>query len=501
MDSAIASLTQRIETLSNRLQSVETKLAQGPPASAPCASGAAASAPAAAVGAGEVSAAQREFDELVDTHVRPLVALCDTFSAPILKEQLGVFLEACAEESRLIGTAARSRKPSADQLPKALERLSAIMGRVAEFKDKNGRAKEFNNIAAVAEGVAALGWVAVEPTPAPFMNDIIPGSEFYSNRVLTANKGKDENQVKWAKEFNSFLRNLQAYVKRSHTTGLSYSANGGDFLANLQSGAGAAPAAAAGGCPPPPPPPPAGLLADMPPAGGAPSKPSVNPSAVFAELNKGTDISKGLKHVSADQKTKNRSAEDRAAGGLKPKEPAAPAARKTEAKQEKVRPPVKTLNGNKWNIENQVNAQITIAESEIERNHAFYIGNCKGCTIQIKGKINSITIDNCNKTGLVVDSVVAVIEIVNSNSCQLQVVNKSPSVNIDKCNSCQIYLSPEACGADPTNVYTTKCSSVNIVIPGATPDADIVEMPVPEQFISVVRGGKLVTEIASSHGF
>jgi hypothetical protein len=47
---------------------------------------------------------------------------------------------------------------------------------------------------------------------------------------------------------------------------------------------------------------------------------------------------------------------------------------------------------------------------------------------------------------------------------------------------------------------TAKSSEVNLVLVAADPAAqDVVECPVPEQFISTFRGGKLVTH-AASHG-
>lgn len=49
-------------------------------------------------------------------------------------------------------------------------------------------------------------------------------------------------------------------------------------------------------------------------------------------------------------------------------------------------------------------------------------------------------------------------------------------------------------------VVTAKSSEVNIVLVAADPSAeDVVEHPVPEQFISTFKDGKLITT-AASHG-
>jgi Adenylate cyclase associated (CAP) C terminal len=41
------------------------------------------------------------------------------------------------------------------------------------------------------------------------------------------------------------------------------------------------------------------------------------------------------------------------------------------------------------------------------------------CALQIKGKLNAITLDQCTKCGLVFESVVAACEVVNSRSVQV----------------------------------------------------------------------------------
>ena len=49
-------------------------------------------------------------------------------------------------------------------------------------------------------------------------------------------------------------------------------------------------------------------------------------------------------------------------------------------------------------------------------------------------------------------------------------------------------------------VVTAKSSEMNLVLVAADPSVeDVVEQPVPEQFISTFKDGKLVT-VAASHG-
>ena len=63
--------------------------------------------------------------------------------------------------------------------------------------------------------------------------------------------------------------------------------------------------------------------------------------------------------------------------------------------------------------------------------------------------------------------------------------------------SLQLYISEASLGADIT---TAKSSEVNVMVPGSTPDADLVEHAIPEQYVSQYKGGKYVTLPVSHSG-
>ena len=48
-------------------------------------------------------------------------------------------------------------------------------------------------------------------------------------------------------------------------------------------------------------------------------------------------------------------------------------------------------------------------------------------------------------------------------------------------------------------ITTAKSSEINLVMPGKG-DADPVELPIPEQFVSTIQNGRLVTEPVSHGG-
>jgi adenylyl cyclase-associated protein len=54
-----------------------------------------------------------------------------------------------------------------------------------------------------------------------------------SNRVLKEFKDTDATQVEWARSFVAILNELHDFVKRNHTTGLTWNPKGGDASGRL----------------------------------------------------------------------------------------------------------------------------------------------------------------------------------------------------------------------------------------------------------------------------
>ena len=214
--------------------------------------------------------------------------------------------------------------------------------------------------------------------------------------------------------------------------------------------------------------------------------------AVFDQLNRGESVTSGLRKVDKNEMTHKNPAlraqapvpNDPNSGRISP----APG-RKPESLRAK-KPPVKELEGNKWSIENFDNESSPIV-IDAEKHHSILISRCKASTIRVNGKANAISIDNCSRLDLLIDSLVSSVSVVSSQNFRLQVLGSLPSVELDKVDGATVYLSAESLG---TEVYTSKCTSTNITLPPAG-DKDSVECPVPEQFRSWVQDGKLMTEI------
>ena len=65
------------------------------------------------------------------------------------------------------------------------------------------------------------------------------------------------------------------------------------------------------------------------------------------------------------------------------------------------------------------------------------------------------------------------------------------TITIDNTSGCQLYL-PAAAGP-VARIVTSKSSAVNVSIP-ARAGEELTEAPIPEQFVTVWRGGRWVTE-------
>ncbi|XP_033108241.1 adenylyl cyclase-associated protein 1-like [Anneissia japonica] len=374
---------------------------------------------------------------------------------------------------------AECKAPSQDVLVKLIQPTSEAISEVIDFKDKNRASKKFNFLSAVAEGIGSLGWVTIMKNPENFARDMAGAAEFYTNRIL---KDKVPEEKDWTLKLKAMFKGLQKYIIEFFSAGLQWNVQGKDPASAI----GSAPAPG----PPPPPPVQAPAPGAAPPAGGSESR-----SALFDEIRKGTAISSGLKHVDDTMKThKNPNLRSQApkASSQSPKPYKAPTAKVTSAVKAPVtkKPPVlELLGGKKWVVEYQENNKELKIEPEMK--HTIYVFKCTNSVLQVKGKVNSITLDGCKKFALVFDDAVSSLDFINCQSMQAQVTGHVPTINIDKTDGCMVYLSEKSLS---TQIITAKSSEMNVLVPKG--DAgDYTEYPVPEQFISTYNGKKLVTEL------
>lgn len=375
-----------------------------------------------------------------------------------------------------IQLASTSSQPGQDQLGSLLKPTIEQISAIQDFREKHRTSPFFNHLSAISESIPALGWVCVSPTPGPHVKEMNDSGQFYTNRVLKEWKEKDTTHVEWARSWVQTLAELQQYIKQHHTTGLVWS---GKTAPSVPGGPGG---------PPPPPPPVLPPIADMSLGAGADD----GRSALFAQINRGEDITKGLKRVTAEMQThKNSTLRSGPAPFKAPTASIKPVAKPVAVSK----PPVFNRDGKKWLIEYQKGNTGLVVEGA-EMNNVVYVFRCENSTITIKGKINSIFLDSCKKCSVLFDTVVSSIEFVNCQSVQMQVLGHVPTISIDKTDGCQMYLSEKSKNVE---IISSKSSEMNVLLPkGAS--GDYTEHPIPEQYKTTITGTGLSTICVESLG-
>ncbi|KAM3829771.1 adenylyl cyclase-associated protein 1 isoform 1-T2 [Vipera latastei] len=432
------------------------------------------------------------FDELLAGPVAAYMKISREIGSEVQKHAEMVHAGLMTERTLLV-TASQCQQPIASNFSVVLKPISDQIQVVQNFREKNRGSKFFNHLSTVSESIPALGWVAMAPKPGPYVKEMTDAAMFYSNRVLKEYKDVDKKHVDWVKTYLSIWTELQAYIKQYHTTGLTWSKTGPQPT-DAENGSRAP---VRGGPPPPPPGPPPPPAPASPNAG---SDSSASRSALFAQINQGEGITSGLKHVSDEMKThKNPSLKSQGGPvrtGPKPFTAAKPTCTVNVSSKfpTKKEPPMLELEGKKWRVENQENASnLVISGTELKQ--VAYVYKCVNSTLRIQGKINSITLDNCKKLGLVFDDVVGIVEIINSRDVQIQVMGKVPTISINKTDGCQVYLSKSSLKCE---IVSAKSSEMNVLVP--TDNGDFNEFPVPEQFKTQWNGQKLVTTVTEIAG-
>uniref|UniRef100_A0A8B9PPT7 Adenylyl cyclase-associated protein n=1 Tax=Apteryx owenii TaxID=8824 RepID=A0A8B9PPT7_APTOW len=391
------------------------------------------------------------FDALLAGPVAEYIKISKEVGGDVQKHAEMVHAGLMSERSLLV-LASQHQQPTENKFSTLLKPISEQIQVVQNFREKNRGSKLFNHLSAVSESIPALGWVAMAPKPGPYVKEMTDAAMFYTNRILKEYKDVDKKQVDWVKAYLSIWTELQAYIKEYHTTGLTWSKTG----PVATEGANVPCTPPGGVAPPPPGPPPPPAPAPM----SSSTDTSASRSALFAQINRGEDITSGLRHVSDDMKTHKNPALKNQGGPVRsgPKPFTAPkpacSGNPTSKTSPKKEPPLLELEGKKWRVENHENAtNLVISDTELKQ--VAYVFKCTNSTLQVKGKINSITIgkwsnaqncfcvlicvqkaesakpfcellclllaDNCKKLGLVFDDVVGIVEIINSRDIKVQV--------------------------------------------------------------------------------
>ncbi|OQN98057.1 hypothetical protein B0A48_15889 [Cryoendolithus antarcticus] len=486
------------------------------------------SPPVATPAKSELPPALQEMDALIDGEVAAFVESGNGLDN-LLEEQTTAVAKAFGDQRKYLLVSTKAKKPdmTSSTFPELLKDLQHDMGTVGDIRDSNRASPVKEHLAMVGEGISALQWLLMDGKPADYIGEVLGGAQMYGNRVLKAFKEADQRHVKYVQSYYALLKALKAYVMKNYPSGVTWNNNGIDAVQAYREADSApttngtpAPASSSTGPPPPPPlpnfdnvpaPPP-------PPPGAAPAAKGAaaaggDMDAVFQSLNRGSDVTKGLKKVDQSQMThKNPSL--RAAGVVSERRDSEDSITRSRSRGPETKPKPagmrqdststvikskkqgkKELDGNKWIISDFEGPPAPI-EIEVSLTQSLLISNCTKTTIVLRGKANAISIDNSPRLQLLVETLVSSIDVIKSPNFAVQITGTLPTIMLDQVDGATIYLGESSLA---TEVFTSKSSSINVVLPASAGEDD-KELPLPEQIRTFVRGGKLVSEIVEHAG-
>lgn len=392
----------------------------------------------------------------------------------VVQEVASMVQNAVQSHWQIVELASTVKKPTPDELHNILKPTGLLIQKIEEFKQKHRAHGLFNHLAAISESAPALGWLAVAPTPAPYVKEMIDAAQFYTNKVLVAYKDKDKLHTEWVQSWLQFLQDLHKYIRQIHTTGLVWNPKGGDAKSaptNIPP-----PPPPMGAMPPPPPPPAAcaGLSAVGDDANAR--------AALLRDLNQGTDITKNLRKVDKNDRSLMTPMSDRSSRSRSPDPRSTPALNRV---------PKFEFEGRKWILEyhnGSTQEQFTVQATEM--NQSVNIYRCERIMVIVQGKINSITVDSCKKLSLVFDDIVSLVEFINCQSIQAQPMAKVPTITIDKTDGIQLFLRKNSLDVE---LVSAKSAEINVCIIDET-TGDYKEHAIPEQLKTTWANGHFKTE-------
>lgn len=428
-------------------------------------------------GVPELPRSIKAFDSYSTSNLDPFVAACTKLGgdAQVLGSNVK---EAWGELRKFLLLATACKEPAPAAVQGLLGGMSAQLKLIKEMS-KNRNEWE-RHTKTCDEGIACLSWVVIKPAPRDFIESFVGGSDYHANKIRVEFRKINPDQVAFCDTFKSLLLELMAYVKEFHTTGVAWNAKGIDVSEYDANAVVAAPSAAKVAAP--------AAAKAAPAAAAVANAPKVN---LFSALNKGGDITSGLKTVTKDMQTW-RTEYKGDATAVATKAPVAPRA----VEQVKGTPKLEYSDaGRKWSVEYQSAASGTAYVAIKDKSETVYIFGCIGATIDVTGKCKSIILDSCKKTKVYFDSAMASCEVVNCQRIDLFVRDKVHAVAIDKTDGIVVHL--PASSLD-TEVVASKSSEMNISFPDS--NGDIIERPIPEQYVHRIKGHSITADVSDLYG-
>lgn len=436
------------------------------------------------------------FDDYYKNDVLPWFEINKQIGVELLKVN-DLLIVSFEELRKIIVLATKCKNPGMDKLQVIYKTLMTQLDKIEKFRFDNIKSKFYDHLYSISEGIKCLSWILTD-IPVSFVKEMIGAAQFYSNKVLVKYRKLEEGKihVQWIEKWHALIEKLSLYVKEFHTAGLQWNLKGENYDDFSKKGGEKKEEAkkipekkievvSEEDVPPPP------IDLVIPVEEIKPAKiGGIN--EVFDQLKKG-ELPK-LQHVTKEMKTKYRPPEERVSIVKDVPKKESKETIETMKKIKKGVPKLELVEEKKWVCEFQEkNYEIKI--TDVKMSQAIYIFGCNDVGITIIGKFNSIVIDSCVKTTVIMDNALSSAEIVNSKNINLQVNDYAPTITLDKCDSIHLWLQTEK--ALTAQIVSSKCSEMNVnVIEGD----DSIEYPIPEQFISTWdKNKKKIITVPTSH--
>lgn len=102
------------------------------------------------------------------------------------------------------------------------------------------------------------------------------------------------------------------------------------------------------------------------------------------------------------------------------------------------------------------------------------------------------------RLSLIVESLVSSVDIVKASNFALQVLGTLPTILMDQVDGAQVYLAKTSMN---TEVLSSKCSGINLLLLEDGEDEDYKEVPLPEQIRTYIdEDGDVINEIVEHSG-
>lgn len=417
----------------------------------------------------------RDFQNYMKTTLPPFLELCNKVNG---LKRIGEYAKIAWENHlELIKKVGVSKKPSQDDLLSFLKPTSKV---VEESSNMDYKSPYYTHQQAFNSSIPVLSYPLLDDGCYDHVEAMVDSGTVYVNKIIMKSKKETGEEAEmsreWAKAYKALLDGLQKFVKDNYKLGIVWNPKGNELVSCSSSATSTTNDT--------------NISQKQDTSVTSPQSTISNTNdgsnkKLFNEQSQGQDITKGLKKVTSDMKTKNQKDNNNNIP-IRTERP-----KQIGTKVDIKGNPIFEMKGANWFVENQQNVN-TLEVKDLKMQNAVYIGTSYNIVTKITGKPKSVNLNNCVNTIIYVDNILSTIEITNCERCTIYILKSCPTVAIDKSKGIIINLTSEA-STNPPDLVTSNISECNLQVPGDKEDQDILEIPLPEQYLSKFANKSLVT--------